>query len=324
MSTTFGSTTTAEEVATVLAAEIKGKNVLITGVSPKSLGAEAARIIAKFGAGLVVLAGRSQEKLEQTERDIKAEVPNANIRLLILDLGSFATVRAAADEVLSYSEPLHVLINNAAIMAVDYALTSDGHETQFGVNHLGHFLFTARIFPKLQESGAPRIVNVSSSAHPFSPVRFDDLGFDSGKKYDRWHAYGQSKTANILFSKELARRGVISFSVHPGGIRTNLQDRSPQVAQDLLKMGVFNESGEPVDTERVKWKTVAQGAATHIVAAFDPSILPQSGSYLADGNVETATLAPHATDPEDAKKLWDLSEKLVGEKFVIEPRPSVL
>ncbi|KDQ11788.1 hypothetical protein BOTBODRAFT_35036 [Botryobasidium botryosum FD-172 SS1] len=320
MSTTFGSTTTAEEVATALAGEIRGKNVLITGVSPKSLGAEAARVIAKFGAGLVVLAGRSQEKLERTEKDIKAEVPSANLRLLTLELGSFAAVRTAADKILAYSEPIHVLINNAAIMGVDYATTPDGHETQLGINHLGHFLFTARIFPKLQKSGIPRIVNVSSSAHAFSPVRFDDLGFDGGNAYDRWQAYGQSKTAGILFSKELARRGVISFSLDPGGARTGLQDRSPQVAKDLLNMGIFNEKAETVNTEHVTWKSVPQGTATHIVAAFDPSIVSQSGSYLADGKIANAALAPHATDAEDAKKLWDVSEKLVGEKFVINPR----
>ncbi|KDQ11784.1 hypothetical protein BOTBODRAFT_446417 [Botryobasidium botryosum FD-172 SS1] len=192
-----------------------------------------------------------------------------------------------------------------------------GYESDFGVNHLGHFLFTARIFPKLREAGAPRVVNVSSDSHAFSPVNFDDLDFDGGRGYDRWKAYSQSKSANILFSRELARRGVLSFSLNPGAIRTNLQDQSPEVTQDLINLGVFTEKGETVDSDRVTWKTQAQGTSTHIIAAFDPSIVSQPGSYLEDGQVHNERLAPHAADPEAARKLWDLSEKLVGEKFVI-------
>jgi len=313
MSTNFGFHTTAEEAATVLASQIKDKNVLITGVSPKSLGAEVARVIAKFGAGLIVIAGRSKAKLEQTEKDIKSEIPAANIRLLLLDLNSFVAVRAAADEVLAYPEPLHVLINNAGIMGIDYRKTVDGHEAQFGVNHLGHFLFTSRIFPKLRESGTSRIINVSSKGHRLSPIRFDDVGSSNGEKYDRWEAYGQSKTANILFSRELARRGVLSFSLHPGSIITNLSDSAPM--EDLIKFGAYNEKGEPINNETYPWKTLTEGTATHIVAAFDQAIISQSGSYLEDSNVHDDLAAPHATDMEGAKKLWELSEQLIGEKF---------
>ncbi|KDQ11810.1 hypothetical protein BOTBODRAFT_57220 [Botryobasidium botryosum FD-172 SS1] len=312
MSSNFGPHTTAEEAATVLANQIKGKNVLITGASPGSLGAEFARVVAKFGAGLIVITGRSKAKLEQAETAIKSQTPSANIRLLILDLESFAAVRAAADEVLNYPEPLHVLVNNAGIMAVDYRKTIDGYEAQFAVNHLAHFLFTARIFPKLRESNA-RIVNVSSLAHTYAPIRFNDPGFSNGEKYERWEAYGQSKTANILFSRELARRGVVSFSVHPGTIYTNLAHETP--VEEMVKLGLFNEKGEPVDTETITWKTLGQGASTHIVAAFDESIIPQSGSYLVDGNVRDDLAVPHAKDMESAKKLWELSEQFVGEDF---------
>jgi len=313
MSTNFGFSTTAEEVATVLASEIKDKNVLITGISPKSLGAETARVIAKFnGAGIVILAGRSRANLEQTEKDIKSETPGANLRLLILDLDSFAAVRKAADEVLAYPEPLHVLINNAGVMAIDYRKTVDGHEAQFGVNHLAHFLFTSRIFPKLREYN-PRIVNVSSWGHRFGPVRFDDPGFSNGEKYDRWEAYGQSKTANILFSRELARRGVTSFSLHPGSIETNLAAAVPIEA--LIKLGVYNEKREPLNSERFPRKTLGEGTSTHIVAAFDPAIIPHSGSFLEDANVREDRVVPHATDMESARRLWELSEHLVGETF---------
>jgi len=260
MSTSIGFHTTGEEAATVLANQIKDKNVLITGISPKSLSSEVARVIAKFGAGLIVIAGCSKAKLGQTEKDIKSETPSANIRLLILDLDSFAAVRASADEVLTYPEPLHILINNAGIMAVDYRKTMDGHEAQFGVNHLGHFLFTARIFPKLRKSGTLRIVNISSGAHDLSPVHFDDVGFSNGEKYDRWAAYGQSKTANILFSRELARRGVLSFSVQPGPVMMNLEAYTP--VEDMVKFGIWNEKGEPINSKYYKWKTLAEGAAT--------------------------------------------------------------
>jgi len=313
MSTNFGFHTTAEEAAAVLASEIKGKNVLITGVSPKSLGSEVARVIAKVGAGLVIIAGRSRAKLEQTEKDIKSETPSANIRILILDLDSLAAVRAAADEVLAYPEPLHVLFNNAGIMAIDYRKTVDGHEAQWGVNYLGHFLFTARIFPKLRESGNPRIVNVTSNGHALGSIRFDDIGFSDGEKYDRWEAYAQAKSANILFSRELARRGVLAFSPHPGGIMTGIASEAPK--EDMMKFGIYNEKGEPINNEHHTWKTLGEGASTHIVAAFDPTIIPQNGSYLVDATVQDDQAAPHARDMEDAKKLWELSEQQVGEKF---------
>ncbi|KDQ11814.1 hypothetical protein BOTBODRAFT_447830 [Botryobasidium botryosum FD-172 SS1] len=309
----FGFHTTAEEVAMVLGDHIKGKTILITGVSPNSLGAEAARVAAKFGAGLVAIASRSQTKLEQVARGIKFETPTANVRTLVLDLGSFAAVRVAASEVLAYPEPLDVLINSAGIMAVDYRKTVDGHESQFGTNHLGHFLFTARIFPKLRESDAPRIINVSSYGHRYGTIRFDDPGFSEGEKYDRFEAYGQSKTANILFSRELARRGVVSFSLHPGSILTNIADTIPMDA--LVGLGVLDEKGEVCTDGRVSWKTLGEGASTYIFAAFDPAIVAQSGAYLEDASVNEDGAAPHASDMESAKRLWELSEQLVGEKF---------
>jgi len=227
-----------------------------------------------------------------------------------------AAVRAAAAGVLAYPEPLHVLFNNAGIMAIDYRKTVDGHEAQWGVNYLAHFLFTARIFPKLQASASglpPRIVNVSSNGHALGPVRFDDIGFSDGEKYDRWEAYGQSKSANILFSRELARRGVVSFSVHPGGIMTGISAAAP--TEDMVKFGIYNEKGEPINNEHHTWKTLGEGASTHVVAAFDPTIIPQNGSYLVDSKVQDDQAAPHAKDIGDAKKLWELSEQLVGEKF---------
>lgn len=184
-------------------------------------------------------------RLDETEVAIKAETPTANIRQLIVDLGSLISVRTAAKEVLAYEETIdvstcfgrtrsvetsgsyfidvigyciQVLINNAAQMASPYeVLPETGFESQFGINHLGPFLFTNLIITKLKSKDESRIVNVSSMGHRRSEIRWDDVGFKAGENYEKWAAYGQGKTANMLFSKSLAEAGFISFSLHPGG-----------------------------------------------------------------------------------------------------------
>jgi NAD(P)-dependent dehydrogenase (short-subunit alcohol dehydrogenase family) len=190
--------------------------VLITGVSPGGLGAEAAFSIAAQKPGLIILASRDVSKIAETAAAIEERHPGTPTRILKLDLASFAAIREAAKEVNAYTENIDVLINNAAVMACPYATTADGFEMQFGTNHLGHFLFTVLILGKLTK-GTGRVVNVSSIGHRRSPIRFGDFNFSDGETYDRWEAYGQSKTANILFSVELAKRGVNAFSLHPGG-----------------------------------------------------------------------------------------------------------
>jgi NAD(P)-dependent dehydrogenase (short-subunit alcohol dehydrogenase family) len=204
----FGATTEAEEVATYFENEIKGKTVLITGATWGGLGAEAARVIAKHHAALVIVAGRKQESLDDTIQKIKAENSSANLRSLILDLSSLESVRSAAAEVNTYSESIDVLIYNAGIMGGPHYTTKDGLEGQFGTNHIGPFLFTNLILPKIlaSKTGASRIVNVTSIAHIITPVIFEDPLFDNGKTYNKWWAYGQSKTANILFARELSNR----------------------------------------------------------------------------------------------------------------------
>eukprot|EP00918_Siedleckia_nematoides_P005413 GHVU01011936.1.p1 GENE.GHVU01011936.1~~GHVU01011936.1.p1 ORF type:complete len:187 (-),score=12.83 GHVU01011936.1:406-966(-) len=170
MSHKFGENTTAEEVGQALSANVKGKNVLITGVAPDGLGGEAARVTAKY-ANLVIIAGRNLDKLEQSVKQIKSETPAANIRTLVVDFTSLESVRRAAAEVIAYSEPINVLINNAGIMASPYSVTAEGFESQFGTNHLAPFLFTALIFPRLVEDSSPsspsRVINISSRGHFF-------------------------------------------------------------------------------------------------------------------------------------------------------------
>lgn len=259
----FNATTAAEEVAAALASSIAGKTVLITGVTPGGLGAYFAKVVAAHQPKLLILAGRTVAKIAETAAGIQAAHPDVATRSLELDLSSQAQVRKAAAEVLSWSEPIDVLVNNAAVMATPYGKTADGLELQFGTNHIGHFLFTNLIMPKLLESTkGPRVINISSAGHRFSDIRWDDIGFQvscliclsrsiaeykhayqDGKAYHKWRAYGQSKTANILFSVELAQRlgskGLKSFSVHPGGIATNLGRYMADIVKDITELSEY-------------------------------------------------------------------------------------
>ncbi|KAH8551413.1 short-chain dehydrogenase [Umbelopsis sp. PMI_123] len=311
----FTDQTTAEEVADALSYNIRGKTVLITGATWGGLGAEAARVIAKHDPKLIILACRKEESIQEVIDKIKQESPDTPLRGLVLDLASLKSVRKAAKEVNNFREPIDVLINNAGVMATPYFKTEDGFEGQLGINHLGPFEFTNLIMDRIlaSKTGTPRIVNVSSSVHWLSPIRYDDPGFSNGKAYNNFHAYGQSKTANILFSKELSRRyksqGLVAFSLHPGGVHTNLL-RHFDIAQ-VLQEGVTDWKGNSFDLTAVKWKSLEVGAATHIVAAFDPSIVDQNGSYLEDAQVNNQLARPDTLDEENAIKLWNFSEQLL-------------
>lgn len=316
----FGFETTSDEAAAALAGQIRGKTILVTGATPGGIGFETARALAKHQPKLVIVAGRREEVLNDAIRKIKEDTPDANLRPLIIDLASFESVKAAAKQVNQYEEPIDVLINNAAIMAPPYHVTKEGFEAQFGTNHLGPFLFTALIFNRVLASSTrePRIINVASRGHILCPILFDDYGFSDGKKYNKWHAYGQSKTANMLFSKELAKRykdkGLVSFSLHPGVIATNLS-RDVHESQEE-KLGRTTYDGILYySVNSTKQKTVSQGASTTIVAAFDPSLKPYSGSYLQDCRIDNESPRDYALDEANAEKLWALSENLVETNF---------
>ena len=213
----------ASTIAMDNAANIAGKIVLTTGVTQGGLGATFVEAIAIHQPKLLILAGRSPSKVQATVDKIKSDTASANVevRMLALDLSSQEEIREAAKEVLAYPEShIDVVVNSAGTMGGPYRTTADGIENQFGSNHVGHFLFTNLIMPKVLASKAPRIVNVSSDGHRFSGIRFDDWNFQEGKTYDQWEAYGQSKTANILFSYALAQKlgpkGLKAYSLHPG------------------------------------------------------------------------------------------------------------
>jgi NAD(P)-dependent dehydrogenase (short-subunit alcohol dehydrogenase family) len=302
---------------------IRGKIVLITGVSPGGLGAGFVKAIAPYGAKLLILAGRSAVKIKQTAAELRASHAGVATRGLLLDLASQEQVRQAAEEVLTYSEPIDVLVNNAGIMAVPYSTTADGIESQFGANHIGHFLFTNLIMPKIRESrGGGRIVNVTSDGYRLGPVRFSDLGFDGGKTYDRWAAYGQSKTANMLFSVELAARlgskGVVSVSVHPGTVFTNLANNAAldidEFIPDLRQKD--QALGNPQGWGDINLVDIDSGSGTHVFAAFDPVLNEHNGAYCEEARaLKPEEVRCWGRDPVEATRLWEVSEELVGQKF---------
>ncbi|KAJ7152607.1 hypothetical protein C8R43DRAFT_1003067 [Mycena crocata] len=316
----FSSKTTADEVATAFSQEIKGKNVLITGTSLNGIGFETARVTAKH-ANIVIITGYNEERLKLSEDGIKKDVPTANIRRLTLDLASLDGVRKAAAEVNTYSEPIHILIHNAAAPIGSFKLTIDGLESQMGTDHVGPFLLTKLLTPKLLASATagftPRVVFVSGAAHAYSPgINFDTIEHPNPDIYSNFGAYWQAKCANILTAIELSKRSkgaINAYSIHPGFIFTNITQKEEAVPE-LQAMGILNSDGLP-NTEKFEWKTIPQGAATTVAAAFDPRITDKPGSYLVDANVANESIAPHSSDPVNAARLWTLTEKLVGEEF---------
>ncbi|KAF2031867.1 retinol dehydrogenase 11 [Setomelanomma holmii] len=309
----------ASTIAADNASSIAGKIVLTTGVTQGGLGATFVQEIAKHKPALLILAGRSPSKVQATADKIKSDPESAGVetRILELDLASQRQIRQAADEVLEYPEHhIDVVVNSAGIMAGPFRTTEEGIELQFGSNHIGHFLFTNLIMPKILASKAPRVVNVSSDGHRASGIRFDDPSFQNGEVYDQWEGYGQSKTANILFSTALAEklgsRGLRAYSLHPGvALGTSM---SPGFGEEDLKS--LKEFDAKIGWDKdLDFKTLDECAATHVVAAFDPRLDGYNGAYLEDGNLSVNGLQPTAKREGDAERLWELSEELVGQKL---------
>ncbi|KAJ7166332.1 NAD-P-binding protein [Mycena crocata] len=317
----FSFTTTAEEVATAFADEIKGKNVLITGTSLNGIGFETARVIAKY-ANLIIITGHNPERLKLAGDAIIKELPSANIRPLIVDLSSLAAVRKAAAEVNAYTEPLHVLIHNAAATIGPFKTTVDHLESQVATNHIAPFLLTKLLAPKLLAVGTanytPRVVFVSSSGHSLGTgVNFDTLGHPNPTLYEPMEAYYQSKAANVLIAIELSKRSkgrLNAYSLHPGTVWTNIMHKTEEVIAGLQGLGVVGPDRLPT-SDKIPYKTMQQGAATTLVAAFDPSLNDQPGTYLCDCKPANELIAPPSSDPGNAGTLWTLTERIVGEPF---------
>lgn len=309
---TFGPTTTTEEVLDGI--DLGGTIALVTGGS-SGLGQETARALAAHGAE-VILTARDVPKGEAVAAGIRASTGNQRVAVEALELGSLASVRAFADRVLANMPRLDLLINNAGVMACPQGKTADGFELQFGSNHLGHFLATCLLVPVLRKSAASRVVSLSSRGHHMSPVVFDDVQFER-RPYDKWQSYGQAKTANVLFAVELERRlgarGTHAFAVHPGAIVTELgRHLQPEDIQFLQSR-----------SRGMQFKSVEQGAATSCFAATAPELAGRGGLYLEDCHVAEINDAPdaldgvksYALDRDNAARLWELSERLVGARF---------
>lgn len=321
MTSSFGAASTAEEV--LAGVGLSGKRILVTGVSA-GLGIETARVLAAHGA-TVVGAARDLDKAHRTTQVVRDMAANGGgLELVQLDLASLASARACADALVADGRPLHAIIANAGVMACPKSRTMDGFETQFGTNHLGHFVLVNRIVPLLRPGG--RIVNLSSAGHRFSDVDLDDPNFER-TEYAPFVAYGRSKTANILFAVELDRRlrerAIRATAVHPGGIPdTELARHMAREELEALK-NQLNEANTTKGLPPFIWKTIPQGAATTVWAGFRASAAEVGGRYCedchvaqpAEGNEIRTGVRAYALDAGRAKALWAKSEDMVGERF---------
>jgi NAD(P)-dependent dehydrogenase (short-subunit alcohol dehydrogenase family) len=319
MTATFGEQSTTDDVLTGI--DLSGKRILVTGVSA-GLGVETARSLAAHGAQ-VVGAARDLDKARRATEVVRAEAANGGgIELIELDLASLASVRAAADALIADGRPFDVVIANAGVMACPKGETADGFETQFGTNHLGHFVLINRIASLLGAGG--RVVSLASAGHRFADVDLDDPNFDH-TPYAEFTAYGRSKTANILFAVEFDRRhkdrGVRAAAVHPGVIQTELSRHMSEEETQRLIASI--EAQQPDGAPRFSWKTIPQGAATSLWAGIVAAPDAVGGHYCEDCHVARITeggdirdgVRAYALDPDRARALWAKSEEMVGERF---------
>ncbi|OJJ65850.1 hypothetical protein ASPBRDRAFT_667128 [Aspergillus brasiliensis CBS 101740] len=298
----FNFSTTGSEIVAALPDRVAGKTFVITGASLGGLGAHTALCLAAANPAEILLLGRSEEKVSPVMKEISNISPSTIVRFIKIDLMSCASVRAAAAEITASVSKIDVLINNAGIMGVKFSLTAENVESHLGANHIGHFLLTNLLVPKLESAGGgARIVNVSSAMYQLSPVMFDNYNFSDGKTYDPWMAYAQSKTANILFAvalaKKLEKKGIKSYSLHPGLIQTT----GLSTGVDPAAWPIVGSMFESKKLVLPKEKGIDQGCATTLAAALDPALDKKVLDY--------------ASDSLNADRLWTLSEKIVGEKF---------
>jgi NAD(P)-dependent dehydrogenase (short-subunit alcohol dehydrogenase family) len=318
----FGATSTTDDV--LAGVDLSGRRVLVTGVSA-GLGVETARALAAHGAE-VVGAARDLGKAERATKEVRAHAAKGgSFKLVELDLASLHSVRACADALVADGRRFDAVIANAGVMRTPFGHTADGFETQFGTNHLGHFVLVNRIAALIAPGG--RVVNVASSGHRYSDVDLDDPNFERAP-YNPMIAYGRSKTANILFAAEFDRRhkarGVRATAIHPGGIKTELgRHMAPDELDKLIAQ--INAQQAADGQPPFQWKTIPQGAATSVWAAFVAPAEDVGGHYcencqvseMTDGLISPVSpgVRPYALDPEHAKALWAKSEEMVGERF---------
>jgi NAD(P)-dependent dehydrogenase (short-subunit alcohol dehydrogenase family) len=302
----FGASSTAAEVLDGI--DLSGRRALVTG-GYSGIGLETTRALSQAGASVIVPARRpdvAREALAGIQRVAQEQ----------LDLGDLDSVAALAERLLAADRPIDMVIDSAGIMACPETRIGEGWEAQFATNHLGHFALINRIWPLLADGGA-RVISVSSRGHMRSGIRWDDIDFRSG--YEKWEAYGQAKTANVLFAVWLDRlgadAGVRTFAVHPGGIFTPLQRHLP--IEEMQELGWADEHGNPTPPDWIK--TPEQGAATQVWAATAPALDGMGGVYCEDCEIaevddegNTSGVRSYAIDPAQAERLWTLSAERTG------------
>jgi NAD(P)-dependent dehydrogenase (short-subunit alcohol dehydrogenase family) len=314
----FGAHSTALEVLDGIS--LQGRNAIVTG-GAAGLGLETSRALASAGAA-VTLAVRNLVQGEASATLLRQQYPHSEITVMQLDLANLASVHRLVAAWTQDGKPLHILINNAAIMACPLTRTAQGWELQFATNHIGHFALTTGLLPALRAAadggGDARVVCLSSSGHKLSTVVLDDIHYDN-RPYDKWKAYGQAKSANALFAQALHQRhgaeGITANAVHPGGIMTGLQKFLP--TEEMRALGWLKEDGTPLDL----FKTPAQGASTSVWAATAPALAGHGGLYLEDcrqgvpaepGN-RVSGYAPHIMDTDLAERLWEVSQQMLAD-----------
>jgi NAD(P)-dependent dehydrogenase (short-subunit alcohol dehydrogenase family) len=325
MTNVFGATSTTDEVLSGM--NLQGKRILVTGVSA-GIGVETARSLVAHGASIVGAArnlAKAKAATTQIQRDAKEN--GGSLDLVELDLADLKSVRACADALVTKGKPFDLVIANAGVMATPFGYTADGFETQFGTNHLGHFVLVNRIV-SLMRTGS-RLINVTSAGHRFSNVDLDDPNFQR-TPYDPFVAYGRSKTANILFAvafdERHRQRGVRAAAVHPGGIHTelarHLDSARLQSSIDQMNRQLAKEGKPPF-----QWKTIPQGAATSVWAGVVAPADEIGGRYCENCHVGlvvpddviitvvTEGVRGYALDSANAAALWEKSEEIVGESF---------
>lgn len=312
----FDRSSTGQEV--LAAHDLAGKTAIVTG-GYSGIGLETTRALAAKGVKVIVPV-RTPAKATAALAGIEGDVHSAP-----LDLADLKSVKAFTDSMLSELDSLDFLLNNAGIMANPETRVGPGWESQFGVNHMGHFALTTALIPLLSKSPGSRVVCLTSTAHKMSDIRWDDIQFTAGD-YEKWQAYGQSKTANALFANALSRRlkksGGLAFSVHPGGIFTPLQRHLQK--EEMVAAGWINEDGSPTELAKQGFKSEEQGCSTTLWAATSQLLENTTGVYCEDCNIAAPTdnsspmgryfgVDEHATKDDSAERLWEISEKLLAE-----------
>ena len=326
LGTGFTAASTADEVLEGI--DLSGTNVVVTG-GHVGLGLETTRALSKAGASVTV-GSRNPDRAAPALAGIE------RVEIDRLDLLDPTSIDAFTARYLDSGRPLHILVNNAGIMAGPLFRDARGYESQFATNHLGHFQLTLGLLPALRAAHGARVVTMTSGGHRLSDIRWDDPHFTTG--YDPMLAYGQSKTANVLFAVELDRRwaedGIRGYAVHPGivvgtGLGPSRSEDGPAVTEDELRaMGLLDDSGRPIIEPDREMKTPQQGASTSVFAATSPLLAGIGGVYLKNNDISpldaapkpitfgtepivSSDVVPHAVDPQSAQRLWELSERLL-------------